>query len=103
MSEPPAIRSSILFDVQCDKCKALHPLTMKLGDALPCMDRLNNSDRPCPMCGVKRQWVLKEASPLERQYYCPNLECQNSAFEPGLCSDCGSLLILDVSEDNIIP
>ncbi len=63
MSE--VVRPGDLFDVQCDHCKALHPLRLDHGHALACMDRLNNTDRPCPACGRKRQWVMrkvKEAS-----------------------------------------
>lgn len=46
-------------DVQCDKCKALHPARQDVGSALATMDRLNNTERPCPACGVKRQWVVR--------------------------------------------
>lgn len=28
----------------------------------------------------------------EKEYYCPNPECGNMAFEPGLCSGCGATL-----------
>lgn len=28
----------------------------------------------------------------QKEYYCPNPECGNMAFEPGLCSGCGAEL-----------
>lgn len=28
----------------------------------------------------------------EKEYYCPNPDCGNMAFEPGLCSGCGATL-----------
>lgn len=62
MTAVTTIRSDHWYDVQCDKCKALHPLRQQLGGALSCMDTLNNSQRPCPACGAKERWVLKEVS-----------------------------------------
>ncbi len=29
---------------------------------------------------------------MSKEYYCPNPECDNMAFEPGVCSGCGSTL-----------
>lgn len=28
----------------------------------------------------------------QKEYYCPNPDCNNMAFEPGLCSACGAEL-----------
>jgi hypothetical protein len=67
MSE--TIKATDLMNVQCDACKALHPLLQRLGHALACMDRLNNSLRPCPACGAKQCWVLRASTnprPLEK-------------------------------------
>ncbi len=58
-----------LYDVQCDRCKALHPLTQTRGHALACMDRLNNSRRPCPACGAVERWVLRavQSAPAQEE------------------------------------
>lgn len=51
--------------VRCDSCQALHPLALAQGEALACRDRLNNTRRPCPACGVVGRWVLAAAVPPE--------------------------------------
>ncbi len=59
----PPPEQETYYDVQCDRCKALHPLRQAHGNALTCMDRLNNSRRPCPSCGAVERWVLLAAVP----------------------------------------
>jgi len=56
---PDVIRALDYCDVQCDRCKALHPLRQVVGHALTCVDRLNSQSRPCPACGARGQWVVR--------------------------------------------
>ena len=46
-------------DVQCEVCKALHPLRLTAEDAHKCARRLNSEPRPCPACGARGRWVVR--------------------------------------------
>jgi len=54
-----AIRAEDRCDVQCEHCKALHPLRQQVAHAFFCAQSLNSRRRPCPACGARGRWVVR--------------------------------------------